>query len=162
MGKIDVQTWLSSGIFGLRVISTSKTYLCGSNCMLDALNRHLKQIKLRHSSVPELNVQLDELEIVVLELKNDKILLQKHIDALGDLCLNKKNVIRYSIHIEFIDNKIGVFLRSSNRSKILVGVFKKMKEVNSFVHLHYKDGVKNIIYSNNLLTRAFRKGETDA
>lgn len=166
MVTIDLNLWLSSGVFAIRRKVDGRMFISGSLCMLDSLVRHIKQISLGHSSVRELNVGLDGLEPIILETninkKKLKLRTQFHIDLHRDKVLNKKDTFKCTISMEIVHNRVHVHLKTKNRSKILVGVFRKMKEANSFVQEHYKDEVKDIVYCNNLLTRAWRRGEKDA
>jgi len=147
--QIDLKTWMQSGIFSIRYVETGKVYLCGSLCMLEALVRLIK------------NIEIDKIEVSILETPYSRIRLQHYIETTPN-CLNKRASVKYKVDMELYGKKVHVVLKSRNNTKIVVGIFRKMHEANSFVQQHYKDGVKHIVYANNLLTRAWRRGEVDA
>jgi hypothetical protein len=74
--------------------------------------------------------------------------------------------INYRTRIETIkrasDNKLllAVELISANyRNKLIVGVFDKIEDANKFIETHYKGTILKVVYSDNDLTKDYRKWE---
>jgi hypothetical protein len=151
---IDILEWSRSGVFLAINARDSQVYISHSNNMLNAMTKLLERFKIG-----------DGWEYQILETfsgstRNRMLIVQKYIEIYNKSfsVLNKKIPLKYTPGVQVINGppfRVEVFLRSRNNRKMVVGVFKKMKDAIEFLDKHYSVEVTKIVHATNELTREY-------
>lgn len=163
---LNLNNLSNSGLFALINDFDRKVYVGYSRNILDALKRIVSDLNDNLKTHKNIKEDFTKLRLVVLEKMTDvrlmKILYNNYIEHYRNIGYTSyRNVIPIKLRVRIeitLDYKILVHLVCNNKTKIVVGVFDKMKEADSFVADFYTDRKIKLVYANNALTRNYYSG----
>lgn len=152
-------------IFGLVNEDNKVIFIYRTTNIVTALSRIVKEYKYRNKNILKL-------PLVIIETITDKNNLwvrynywDKYYSNAGYIVANK---CKYNIQYKLRKQIMGDFRRKYDRvplfyvklisrryKEVVVGVFDNNDETEAFINKHYSNGIDNIVYSNNSLTREY-------
>lgn len=164
---------IQSGIYCFKNESDKKIYLGHSSNILNAIQKHLTQIKYGVHHLRDLQSDIDKCQFSIIETIEDTTVrltrLAYYCDQYrseGYTLFNKYKGLKYTVRsgIEFINietnlpkHYLSVSLINRNHDKIIVGLFNNDTELNEFIWMYYNEEYPIPVYCNNKLTKLYYK-----
>ncbi len=164
----DIGTFNQSGVYALINHQEKRLYLGCSKDMLKALIRILDDLKT-NKQYSELLKDYDKLEFCTIETSPStssmaylrlrlgyfRILWENN----GYSFYNSDKGLRLRVNSYLgSDSKVYVEVVSQSNKRIIVGVFNRVRDADSFIKRHYGSPISEIVYADNRNTERFLKG----
>lgn len=158
------------GVFALINPVDKKIYIGVGVSMLKAVIRLLDDLTT-NKAYSEIGADLRHLQFTVLENCDRSLTrhglgiklawwVQKYEqEGYGLYSSNKGSRLRVNTFLD-ASGHVNVEIVSGGNKRVIVGVFKRVKEADQFVEENYKGNVKKIVYADNWLTNKLLKKQT--
>lgn len=160
-----------SGVYALIEPTLNRAHIVSTTDILGSLGRLVDLMK-NDKRYSQLRGNYDTVVFVLLEstvCRNNYRIKQTYWEdkykRMGYTLYVETQGVRYKAVVETVNVNFKlrpcVQLVSKNRKRVTVGVFESLNDAETFHSLYYKDGVYDIVYAQNDLTKSYCKNKID-
>ena len=150
------------GLFAFINVYDRKVDVRHTSNFLNAIERHITQIRLGIHDTKGLIEDKDKIEIHWLEEVNDPFLRKlkqshwiKHFESEGYTNYRERTALEVKVKIREVQGLLHVILVNRNYDSITVGVFDSKQATDIFVQKYYIETPYSLVYAANELTKEF-------
>lgn len=156
----EVSSLVRGGVFCIENTSERRADVRHTKNLLEAMVRTVTQIKQGIHPCKALNYDQHDLQfrVVAYEDHHRKRLLThskwvRQYQEGGWILYRNKPALTYVVRKDIIQGLIHIRLMNKNHDSVTVGIFDNMSEAESFVDEAYPEGVWDVVYANNPLSK---------